>query len=74
MGAIDPVIKANVSFSESGFVSLQDAVAFGEVEVNSFVGTSSLLCAKFQSFVDMGILGEPRKIEGLLWRRRCCII
>lgn len=37
-GAIDPVVKATVSLSESGFASIQDAVAFGEIKDDSIAG------------------------------------
>lgn len=43
-GAVDPVIKANVSLSKSSFVSVQEAVAFGEVKDETLAGTS-LNCA-----------------------------
>jgi hypothetical protein len=37
-GASDPVVKATVSLSESGFASIQDAVAFGEIKDDSLTG------------------------------------
>ncbi|KAJ8582405.1 actin-like ATPase domain-containing protein [Rhizopogon salebrosus TDB-379] len=37
-GAIDPVIKATVVLSESGFVSIKDAVAYGEIKDDSITG------------------------------------
>ncbi|KAH8079815.1 heat shock protein 70 family [Cristinia sonorae] len=37
-GAIDPVVKATVVLSDSGFVSVQDAVAFGEIKDDSITG------------------------------------
>jgi hypoxia up-regulated 1 len=37
-GAIDPVVKATVTLSESGFVSLTNAVAFGEIKDSSLGG------------------------------------
>jgi hypoxia up-regulated 1 len=37
-GAIDPVVKATVRLSESGFVSVQDAVAYGEIKDDSIAG------------------------------------
>lgn len=37
-GAVDPVIKATVTLSESGFVSVSDAVAFGEIKDDSIAG------------------------------------
>jgi hypoxia up-regulated 1 len=39
-GAIDPVVKATVSLSESGFVSVSKAVAFGEIKDESLTGWS----------------------------------
>jgi hypoxia up-regulated 1 len=37
-GAIDPVVKATVALSESGFVSIKDAHAFTEVKDDSLTG------------------------------------
>lgn len=37
-GAIDPVIKATVVLSESGFVTVKDAVAYGEIKDDSITG------------------------------------
>jgi hypoxia up-regulated 1 len=37
-GAVDPVIKANISLSESGFVSIQDPIAFGDIKDESLLG------------------------------------
>ena len=31
LGAVDPFVKATMVLSESGFVSIQDAIAFGEI-------------------------------------------
>ena len=31
-GATDPVVKATVVLSESGFAAIQDAVAYGEIK------------------------------------------
>lgn len=39
MGVIDPVVKATVTLSESGFVSVTDAVAYGEIKDDSLTGT-----------------------------------
>ncbi len=39
-GATDPVVKATLMLSESGFVSVTDAVAFGEIKDESITGTS----------------------------------
>lgn len=38
-GATDPVVKATLMLSESGFVSVTDAVAFGEIKDESIAGT-----------------------------------
>lgn len=37
-GAVDPVVKATVMLSESGFVSVTDAVAYGEIKDDSLTG------------------------------------
>lgn len=37
-GAIDPVVKATVVLSESGFAAIQDAVAYGEIKDSSITG------------------------------------
>lgn len=37
-GAIDPVVKATLTLSESGFFSVSDAVAFGEIKDDSITG------------------------------------
>lgn len=37
-GAADPVIKATVSLSESGFVSVTQAIAYGEIKDDSLTG------------------------------------
>jgi HEAT repeat protein len=39
-GAVNPVVKANASLSESGFVSIRDAIAFGEIKDESIAGRS----------------------------------
>ncbi|KAJ6520608.1 Hsp70 protein-domain-containing protein [Mycena vulgaris] len=38
LGATDPVIKATLTMSESGFVSVTNAVAFGEIKDESIAG------------------------------------
>ncbi|KAJ7057924.1 Hsp70 protein-domain-containing protein [Mycena amicta] len=38
MGATDPVVKATLTLSESGFVSVSNAVAFGEIKDESIAG------------------------------------
>lgn len=37
-GALDPVIKATLMLSDSGFVSVTEAVAFGEIKDDSLSG------------------------------------
>lgn len=37
-GAIDPVVKATLMLSESGFVSVSSAVAYGEIKDESITG------------------------------------
>ena len=37
-GAVDPVVKAKVRLSESGFVSVQEAIAYGEIKDDSIAG------------------------------------
>ncbi|KAL4245181.1 Heat Shock Protein 70 (HSP70) [Abortiporus biennis] len=38
LGATDPVVKATVVLSESGFVSVHEAVAFGDIKDDSLTG------------------------------------
>lgn len=42
-GAVDPVVKATLMLSESGFVSVTDAVAFGEIKDDSLSGSVNSL-------------------------------
>ncbi|KAJ8074780.1 lumenal Hsp70 protein [Marasmius tenuissimus] len=37
-GAVDPVVKATVKLSESGFISVTEAIAFGEIKDESLTG------------------------------------
>jgi hypoxia up-regulated 1 len=37
-GAIDPVVKVTLTLSESGFVSVSDALVFGEIKDDSITG------------------------------------
>jgi len=37
-GAIDPVVKATITLSDSGFIAVTDAVAFGAVKDESITG------------------------------------
>lgn len=41
-GATEPVVKATVMLSESGFASIRDAVITGEFKDESIAGTSRL--------------------------------
>jgi hypoxia up-regulated 1 len=47
-GAIEPVVKATVTLSESGFVTVKDAHAFAEVKDDSLTGMHSII--RFGSF------------------------
>jgi hypoxia up-regulated 1 len=38
-GATDPVVKATLTLSESGFVSVSGAIAFGEIKDETIAGT-----------------------------------
>lgn len=37
-GAVDPVVKATLTLSDSGFVAVKDAVAYGEIKDESLTG------------------------------------
>ena len=43
-GGIDPVIKATILFSESGFVSVSEAIAFAEMKDDSLAGVYTPNC------------------------------
>ncbi|KAF8124270.1 HSP70-domain-containing protein [Mycena galopus ATCC 62051] len=51
LGATDPVVKATVTLSESGFISVSSAVAFGEIKDDSIAG-------KLKGFFGSGSTGE----------------
>lgn len=38
MGVVDPVVKATISLSDSGFISVSDAFAYGEIKDESLTG------------------------------------
>jgi len=38
LGVVDPVVKATLTLSESGFVSVSSAVALGEIKDDSISG------------------------------------
>ena len=40
MGVVDPVVKATVTLSESGFASVTEAIAYGEIKDDSITGAS----------------------------------
>ena len=63
-GATDPVVKATVMLSESGFASVRDAVVTGEFKDESITGKhiSSLP-------LTVCVMRERRQTEGLLWQR-----
>jgi hypoxia up-regulated 1 len=42
-GAIDPVVKVTLTLSESGFVSVSDALVFGEIKDDSITGKLHLV-------------------------------
>ena len=43
-GAVDPVVKATLVLSESGFAGIQNAIAYGEIKKDdSFTGACFLL-------------------------------
>lgn len=42
-GGVDPVVKATILFSESGFVSVPEAVAYAEIKDDSLAGASALV-------------------------------
>ena len=37
-GAAEPVVKATVSLSESGFIAVNQAIAYGEIKDDSLTG------------------------------------
>jgi hypothetical protein len=55
------VIKATVVLSESGFVSVRDALAYGEIKDDSITGMYLL-------FVLFLVISLYRKTERPLWR------
>lgn len=63
LGASEPVVKATLMLSESGFISVSSAVAFGEIKDDSIAGNLCLYA----------LLGScahrmVRQAERLLWR------
>lgn len=60
-GGIDPVIKATILFSESGFVSVPEAVAYAEIKDDSITGVS----ARRRWIVTVADLMLTGKLKGL---------
>jgi hypoxia up-regulated 1 len=64
-GGVDPVIKATILFSESGFVSVPQAIAYAEIKDDSLAGASTPSCY-------LGLQGNAdyvcRETQGLVWR------
>ncbi|KAJ8461803.1 hypothetical protein ONZ45_g18168 [Pleurotus djamor] len=56
LGAVEPVVKATLSLSESGFVSVTEAVAFGEIKDESITG-------KLKGFFGAGSSASPEETE-----------
>lgn len=42
LGASEPVVKATITLSESGFVSVTDTIVFGEIKDDTITGKWSL--------------------------------
>jgi hypothetical protein len=64
-GAIDPVVKATAAMSESGFASIRDAIAFGEIK-ESLAGKQRPSCSLKNDQLRLSLL---RKIKGSFRRR-----
>jgi hypoxia up-regulated 1 len=43
-GGVDPVVKATILYSESGFVSVPEAIVYAEIKDDSLAGTSTPSC------------------------------
>ena len=43
-GVVDPVVKATLTLSESGFVSVSNAIAYGEIKDDSITGKTGFPC------------------------------
>jgi hypoxia up-regulated 1 len=61
VGGIDPVIKATILFSESGFVSVPEAVAYAELKDDSIAGTSA------RREGSLLLIYACRKAQGIIW-------
>lgn len=62
-GAIDPQVKINVHLSESGFVTVTDAVVHGEIKDESLTGQEPFI-SLFNTKLTRG-----RQTEVSIWRR-----
>ena len=60
-GATDPVVKATVMLSESGFASVRDAVVTGEFKDESLTGKSPQSVTQ-----DRYVMRERRQTEGFV--------
>lgn len=40
-GASEPVVKATITLSESGFISVSDAIVFGDIKDDTITGEKS---------------------------------
>ncbi|KAF5376021.1 hypothetical protein D9615_007709 [Tricholomella constricta] len=66
-GAVDPVVKATLLLSESGFVSVSEAVAYGEIKDDSLTGKLKGLFGAGSSSQEEATSSEntpPRETEG----------
>lgn len=61
-GAVDPVVKATVSLSESGFIAVNQAIAYGEIKDDSLTGQS------LPPIFPVRFLTTRRQVQGPLWR------
>ena len=67
-GGIDPVIKATILFSESGFMSVPEAVAYAELKDDSITGTSCLFTFPARCCFAHIYARVHRKVQGIIWR------
>jgi hypoxia up-regulated 1 len=43
LGVSEPVVKATITLSESGFISVSDAIVFGEIKDDTITGEYGLV-------------------------------
>ncbi|EIW76821.1 actin-like ATPase domain-containing protein [Coniophora puteana RWD-64-598 SS2] len=55
-GAVDPVVKVTVALSESGFVAVKEAVAYGEIKEESLTG-------KLKSLFGVGTSSTEEEVD-----------